>query len=143
MMVLEGGVLPPPLRLYAAAAAAASNGNCFAPSPVLPPHSLFPHFASRFPLQGFPGLPPGFLHPQSHQGPLRFAANLLARGHPPDLRHDIRRRPQLALRSPNSPDSCHGDQLSKKGKHFNFKHFPILRLKCMKTGQLNSVFDFV
>ncbi|KAG8306748.1 hypothetical protein J6590_040185 [Homalodisca vitripennis] len=114
MMVLEGGVLPPPLRLYAAAAAAASNGGCFAPSPVLPPHSLFPHFASRFPLQGFPGIPPGFLHHQ-HQGPLRFAANLLGRGHPQDIRNDaLRRRQQLAIRSANSPDSCQGDSLSKK-----------------------------
>lgn len=114
MMVLEGGVLPPPLRLYAAAAAAASNGHCFTPSPMLPQHSLFPHFASRFPLQGFAGLPPGFLHHQAHQGPLRFAANLLGRGHPQDIRHDFRRRQQLAVRSAGSPDSCQGD-LSKKG----------------------------
>ncbi len=81
MMVLESGVLPPPLRLYAAAAAAsgnAGNGHCFRPNPILPPHHLFPHFAARFPINlaaGFAaGLPP-FL---SHQNPsLRFgvAAN--------------------------------------------------------------------
>lgn len=76
MMVLESGVLPPPLRLYAAAAAASGNASsnpCFQPNPILPPHHLFPHFA-RFPQNlaaGFmaAGLPP-FLN---HQGAtLRF-----------------------------------------------------------------------
>lgn len=74
MMVLESGVLPPPLRLYAAAAAAngnASSNPCFQPNPILPPHHLFPHFAARFPLNlaaGFTGLPP-FLN---HQATIRF-----------------------------------------------------------------------
>ncbi|XP_054289715.1 homeobox protein unc-4 homolog [Macrosteles quadrilineatus] len=110
-MVLDGGVLPPPLRLYAAAAAAA-NGSCFNPQANFPPHSLFPHFA-RFPLQNFPGIPPGFLHPQHQVQGLRFAANLLGRHPHPQ---DIRRRQQLAIRSANSPDSCQGDLSKKDGE---------------------------
>ncbi|CAH0773930.1 unnamed protein product [Bemisia tabaci] len=95
MMVLEsGGLSNPALRLYAAAAAAAANNNnssgnntggglpCFPSSPIMPPHSLFPHFAARFPvgLAGF--VPSPFLHHHPHQSPnsihhpasLRFGA---------------------------------------------------------------------
>lgn len=78
MMMLESGVLPPPLRLYAAAAAASGNASSnpsFQPNPILPPHHLFSHYAARFPLHlaaaGFTaaGLP-SFLN---HQGAtLRF-----------------------------------------------------------------------
>lgn len=115
-MVLEGGVLPPPLRLYAAAAAAASNGGCFAPSPVLPPHSLFPHFATRFPLQSFAGIPPSFLHHQTHQGQLRFAANLLGRtNNQQDIRNEVARRRQRTHNSSGDADSVSEGTSPKKG----------------------------
>lgn len=76
-MVLESGVLPSQLRLYAAAAAASGNSaanSCFQPNPMLPPHHLFPHFAARFPINlatGF-GLPP-FLNHQNAS--FRFGGN--------------------------------------------------------------------
>lgn len=95
MMVLESGVLPPTLRLYAEAIAAvsnnrnstggngpnSSNANCFSSNHIMAPHPLFPHFAAG---RGFPsmfsGLPPFLQHssrsPVTHH-PRFNPANLL------------------------------------------------------------------
>lgn len=134
-MVLESGVLPPPLRLYAAAAAASgnsANNPCFQPNPILPPPHLFPHFAARFPINlaaGFAaGLPP-FLN---HQGTtLRFgtAANqiLNARSLEQNLACGNVNRPDVSIQrkrqrhytaTPTSDDSASESHSPRKGNIF-------------------------
>ncbi|XP_075231215.1 uncharacterized protein LOC142330067 [Lycorma delicatula] len=91
MMVLEGGCLPPPLRLYLQTGGggnAAGNGNSFTPSPVLP---LFPH------LTRFPMFPHGFLHPHP-----RFAESLLSRS--PHVQDHRRRHRHSPSESDNASD---------------------------------------
>lgn len=101
-MVLEGGCLPPPLRLYLQTAGSGGNGNNngngnFNPSPVLP---LFPH------LTRFPMFPHGFLHPHP-----RFAESLLSRN--PHVQ-DHRRRHR---HSPSESDNASDNSSPKKGNY--------------------------
>ncbi|KAL6954556.1 hypothetical protein U1Q18_046352 [Sarracenia purpurea var. burkii] len=131
MMVLESGVLPPPLRLYAAAAAANGNGAnnaCFQPNPLLPPHPLFPHFAARFPMTlaaGFAGLPP-FLNHQSAASRFGAANQILSsRNLELNINANNVNRPDMSMQrkkqrsyvaSPTSDDSASEDHSPKKGR---------------------------
>ena len=133
MMVLESQGLPPPLRFYAAAAAASSAGNnnmCFQPNPILPPHSLFPHFAARFPINLAAGLAAGLPPFLSHQGSaLRFGATanqiLSSRNleqsmscgsmNRPDTTAQRKRQRQYTA-TPTSDDSASESHSPRKGK---------------------------
>lgn len=146
MMVLESGVLPPTLRLYAEAIAAVNNrnntggngsstNNCFSSQQLMAPHPLFPHFAAA---RGFPsmfsGLPP-FLQ-QSSRSPVtqqsqhpRFnPANLLnscSSGASSNQPRSNENHPRLEIPSPrrqrhhtsNSEDSTDDPMSPKKGKN--------------------------
>ncbi|KAI5727319.1 hypothetical protein M8J77_000785 [Diaphorina citri] len=144
MMVLESGVLPPTLRLYAEAIAAASNNNgnntnngsnssnntCFSSNQIMAPHPLFPHFASRgFPSM-FSGLPPFLHHSTSpvNQHPRFSPANLLNACSPgsganqqrsnenhPGIEISSRRRQRH--HTSNSDDSGTEDPMSPKKVH--------------------------